>query len=63
MTAVLRWITGIRPDQQLVARIRPGNAAPARVAAKAGLVRAAHLDTEGEDGADHIWVLPPGQGH
>jgi len=58
VTAVVGWVSRMRPDQQLVARIRPGNAGSARVAAKAGLVRAPHLDTEGEDGPDHIWILP-----
>lgn len=63
VTAVVGWVTGIRPDERLVARVRPGNAASARVAAKSGLVRAADLDTDGEDGPDHIWLLPPDRGH
>jgi hypothetical protein len=63
MTAVIGWVTRIRPDQRLIARIRPDNTPSARVAAKTGLVRAADLDTDGEDGPDHIWVLPPDQGH
>jgi len=63
VTAVVGWVTRIRPDQQLIARIRPGNAASARVAAKTGLIRAADLDTDGQDGPDHIWILPPHQGH
>ena len=53
------WAARTRPGERLVARVRPGNLASARVAAKAGLVRAADLDTAGEDGPDHIWVLPP----
>ena len=53
------WAARTRPGERLVARVRPGNLASARVAAKAGLVRAADLDTTGEDGPDHIWVLPP----
>jgi [ribosomal protein S5]-alanine N-acetyltransferase len=61
LTAVVDWSTRVRPDQRLVARIRPGNTASARVAAKAGLVRAAELDTDGEDGPDHIWTRPPRQ--
>lgn len=62
VTAVVDWITRLRPERPLVARIRPGNTASARVAAKAGLVRAADLDTDGEDGPDHIWIRPPDQG-
>ena len=58
VTAVIEWAVRIRPEQQLVARIRPGNTASVRVATKAGLVRAADLDTDGEDGPDQIWVLP-----
>ena len=42
----------------VIARIRPANIGSARVAVKAGLVRAAHLDTLGEDGPDWIWALP-----
>jgi ribosomal-protein-alanine N-acetyltransferase len=63
VTAVVGWGIRIRPEQRLVARIRPGNAASARVAAKAGLVRAAELDTDGEDGPDRTWVLPRDQDH
>jgi ribosomal-protein-alanine N-acetyltransferase len=63
VTAVVGWVIRIRPDQRLVARIRPGNAGSARVAAKAGLVRAANLDTDGEDGPDQIWILPSDQSH
>jgi ribosomal-protein-alanine N-acetyltransferase len=63
VSAVIEWVTCIRPDQRLVARIRPENTPSARVAAKTGLVRAADLDTDGEDGPDHIWILPPDQDH
>lgn len=62
VTAVVGWVTRIRPDERLVARVRPENAASARVAAKSGLVRAADLDTDGEDGPDHIWLRPPDRG-
>lgn len=58
VTAVVGWTRRARPGQRLIARIRPGNTASARVAAKAGLTRAADLDTDGEDGPDHIWLLP-----
>jgi RimJ/RimL family protein N-acetyltransferase len=40
----------------VVARVRPGNVASARVALRAGLHRAAHLDTTGEDGLDWIFT-------
>jgi RimJ/RimL family protein N-acetyltransferase len=39
----------------VVARVRPANVASARVALRAGLRRAEHLDTLGEDGPD--WVF------
>jgi [ribosomal protein S5]-alanine N-acetyltransferase len=63
VTAVIGWVTRIRPDQRLIARIRPDNTPSARVAAKIGLVRAPAQDTDGEDGLDHIWVLPPDHDH
>jgi len=56
--AVVGWVTRIRPEQKLIARIRPDNTASARVAANAGLVRAPELDAEGEDGPDDIWIYP-----
>jgi ribosomal-protein-alanine N-acetyltransferase len=40
----------------VIARIRPSNVASARVAARAGLVRAVDLDVLGEDGVDWIWA-------
>jgi [ribosomal protein S5]-alanine N-acetyltransferase len=46
------------PSRPVIARVRPDNTASARVAVKAGLRRAAHLDTVGEDGTDHIYVSP-----
>jgi ribosomal-protein-alanine N-acetyltransferase len=47
-----------RPDDPVIARVRPANHASARVALKAGLTRAAELDTPGEDGLDHIYASP-----
>lgn len=47
-----------RPGHPVVARVRPDNHASARVALKAGLRRAAELDTAGEDGIDDIYVSP-----
>lgn len=55
-TAVVRWAGATLPGQLVVARVRPGNVASARVAVRAGLVRAAHLDEEGHDGLDEIFV-------
>lgn len=55
-TAVVRWVTAHVPDQQVIARVRPDNVASQRVAVNAGLVRASHLDTEGEDGLDWIYL-------
>jgi RimJ/RimL family protein N-acetyltransferase len=40
----------------VIARVRPGNVASARVAVRAGLHRAEHLDTEGADGLDWIFT-------
>jgi RimJ/RimL family protein N-acetyltransferase len=39
-SAVAEWATRTRQEQRLIGRIRPDNTASARVAAKAGLVRA-----------------------
>ncbi|MGC4897128.1 GNAT family N-acetyltransferase [Micromonospora sp. DT31] len=56
-TAVVRWAAAHRPGLPVVARVRPENVASRRVAQRAGLHRAAHLDTPGEDGPDLIYVL------
>ncbi|MBQ1041369.1 MULTISPECIES: GNAT family N-acetyltransferase [unclassified Micromonospora] len=55
-TAVVAWAAAHRPELPVVARIRPANTASERVARRAGLHRAAHLDTPGEDGPDLIYV-------
>ncbi|MFI0541539.1 hypothetical protein RKD19_007561 [Streptomyces canus] len=47
------------PDLPLIARVRPANRASQRVAERAGLSRAPHLDTEGYDGFDWIYVARP----
>ena len=54
-TAVVYWATstGTHP---VIARIRPDNVASQRVAVRAGLVRAEHLDDEGFDGPDQIFI-------
>jgi RimJ/RimL family protein N-acetyltransferase len=62
-TEVVRWAAVHRPEMPVVARVRPANSASHRVAVRAGLVRAAHLDEPGFDGVDELytagWVSPP----
>ena len=53
---VISWAAANIPDRALIARIRPQNVASQRVAIHAGLARAEHLDTPGEDGVDWIFV-------
>lgn len=55
-TAVVAWASRQLPDLPLVARVRPANVASQRVAIRAGLTRAEHLDTTGEDGVDWIFA-------
>jgi ribosomal-protein-alanine N-acetyltransferase len=55
-TAVVDWATSHLPDRTIVARVRPDNTASLRVAARAGLHRAEHLDVQGEDGLDWIFA-------
>ncbi|MFD5792642.1 GNAT family N-acetyltransferase [Streptomyces diastatochromogenes] len=57
--AVTTWASRHVPDLPLIARIRPANLASQRVAVRAGLSRAQHLDTEGYDGFDWIYVARP----
>ncbi len=54
---VVRWARDTHPDLPVVARVRPENAASHRVATKAGLQRAEHLDGEGYDGLDLVYLL------
>jgi ribosomal-protein-alanine N-acetyltransferase len=56
--AVTAWAARAIPDRVLIARIRPDNTASQRVAIRAGLARAGHLDTAGEDGLDWIFMRP-----
>ena len=49
-------------EYPLIARVRPRNVASQRVAIRAGLIRAEHLDQPGEDGLDWIYVLPSSAG-
>src|SRR5262249_41014880 len=53
-SAVTSWAAENIPDRVLIARVRPQNVASQRVAVHAGLERAEHLDTPGEDGLDWI---------
>lgn len=55
-SAVVDWAATHLPDRPVIARVRPDNVASATVAIRTGLQRAAHLDTEGEDGLDWIFV-------
>jgi RimJ/RimL family protein N-acetyltransferase len=55
-TAVVEWVTERVPDLPVIARVRPANTASQRVAVRAGMVRADHLDTAGEDGPDWIFA-------
>jgi [ribosomal protein S5]-alanine N-acetyltransferase len=59
-TAVVRWSAQRVPEYSLIARVRPQNVASQRAAIRAGLVRAEHLDTPGEDGPDWIYVANTG---
>ncbi len=54
--AVAGWASRQVPELPLIARVRPGNVASQRVATRAGLIRAEHLDTTGEDGVDWIFA-------
>ncbi|TDD10408.1 N-acetyltransferase [Nonomuraea deserti] len=54
--AVVGWVSVRVPDLPLIARVRPANIASQRVAVRAGLARAEHLDTAGEDGLDWIFA-------
>ncbi|MEY9929691.1 ribosomal-protein-alanine N-acetyltransferase [Catenulispora sp. GP43] len=58
-TAVATWAALRVPDLPLVARVRPANIASQRVALRAGLARAEHLDVTGFDGFDWIFAANP----
>jgi ribosomal-protein-alanine N-acetyltransferase len=55
-TAAVDWTRTHRPDDLVIARVRPANVASQRVAARAGLVRAEELDSPGDDGLDWFYV-------
>ncbi|MDI5975507.1 GNAT family N-acetyltransferase [Amycolatopsis magusensis] len=55
-TAVVEWAAAHQPSYSVIARVRPANHASAKVAARAGLARAAHLDGPGHDGHDLVFT-------
>lgn len=55
-TAVATWASRHVRDLPLIARVRPANIASQRVAVRAGLIRAEHLDETGPDGLDWIYA-------
>lgn len=55
-SAVVQRALRHRSGLPVVARVRPDNHSSARVALAAGLIRAEHLDTRGEDGPEHLYV-------
>jgi RimJ/RimL family protein N-acetyltransferase len=56
-TAVVAWAGLHLPEWPIIARVRPDNVASQKVAQRAGLTRAEHLDDDGEDGLDWLFVL------
>ncbi|KUL68042.1 acetyltransferase [Streptomyces sp. NRRL WC-3605] len=55
-TTVAAWALRHVPGLPLIARVRPDNIASQRVAVRAGLTRAEHLDGAGYDGFDWIYA-------
>jgi RimJ/RimL family protein N-acetyltransferase len=55
-TAAVDWARTHRPDDLVIARVRPENIASQRVAVRAGLIRATDFDTPGDDGADWFYI-------
>lgn len=56
--AAIRAAAAVDGNRIVVARVRPANAASARVAAAIGLERRPDLDLVGEDGPDEVWATP-----
>ncbi|WP_410662074.1 GNAT family N-acetyltransferase [Amycolatopsis sp. lyj-84] len=54
--AAVDWARTHRPDDLVIARVRPENIASQRVAQRAGLVRAEEFDIPGDDGADWFYT-------
>lgn len=52
---VVRWAAAL--SEPVVARVRPANVASQRVAVRAGLTRAPHLDEVGADGLDWLYTV------
>jgi [ribosomal protein S5]-alanine N-acetyltransferase len=65
-SVVVAWAVASAPAYPVIARVRPGNLASQRVAARAGLARAEHLDGPGLDGPDWLYtsdgLSPPPDG-
>jgi [ribosomal protein S5]-alanine N-acetyltransferase len=57
-STVVAWAARHLADWAVVARVRPANLASQRVAQRAGLVRAPHLDEPGDDGPDWFFASP-----
>ncbi len=57
--AVVGWASDNVPHLPLIARIRPDNIASQRLAIRAGLSHAEHLDGPGYDGFDWIYTAKP----
>lgn len=57
--AVIAWASQHVAHLPLIARIRPANIASQRMAIRAGLTRAKHLDGPGYDGTDWIYTAQP----
>jgi len=55
-TAVVQWAGRHLPEWPILARVRPDNVASQKVAQRAGLTRAEHLDDLGEDGLDWLFI-------
>jgi RimJ/RimL family protein N-acetyltransferase len=53
---VVSWAGEHLPEWPIIARVRPGNVASQKVAQRAGLTRAEHLDDLGEDGPDWLYT-------
>lgn len=57
--ASLKAAAAVDASRPVIARIRPDNAASARVAEAIGPVRRPGLDLDGDDGRDEIWSTAP----
>ncbi|UQU66324.1 GNAT family N-acetyltransferase [Couchioplanes caeruleus] len=55
--AVVTWAGEHLPEWPILARVRPENVPSQKVAVRAGLSRASHLDEPGEDGPDWMYTI------